>query len=854
MALPRILAGPILRRVEPASVAVWVALRDAAEVKLDVYAGSVDAGATSGSLGAIAAAPEASATAETLRVGANLHVAVVAAAPQIPLAPSTLHSYNVTIDGAADLRSEGLLRDDGAFQKALGYAEGLLPSFATAPSKLDDLVLLHSSCQKPHGDGAPTQPQLDALIGKDRDDPLKRPHLMCLTGDQIYADDVPLCLLPGLTELGAELLGVAERLPEPTGAGAQHEASAASLPAGRRQKLSALAGLSSREANCHLLSFGEFCAMYVIAFAPGAWRPLAKAAVPGPAGDDELLGELSADAAAAEAGAAEVLGEAAAGPFEAALSTLDDERLTELREEFLAQKRNLRGETPVAKSSLRADAARFRRALANVPTYMQFDDHEISDDWYITGAWKERVRANPLGRAIVRNGLAAYILFQAWGNDPAAWAGAGRRQLLDRIGDLFPAGAAGPDDGVAGAIDAQLGLGPGGEAEFDFSFAVDGPAHRLLAFDTRTQREYRTAAAAPTLLSAEALDSQLPPGPLPAGLEALIAVSPAPVLGPPLFEQFGMPALASYAELARALRSKEERIAEIAETGFADGRVTGVERWDLEGWSGDPVGFERLLDRLATHPRVLLLSGDVHYGAGMAMRYARLSGQQRTSRIVQFTSSPSRHAWPHHVPELVSHHAWVRVLEQLGLPERRLGWEATIPEVIEGNLAGEPLHYRGRLNRSPVLLSDEGWRHEHDLARPPDWVWELELLTDPRAASERPEAARPAPLTGADLPPFPAAEDPVADLVHAVPGRLDYGSLAQAHQGALGLALARGLQFLNHVARVEFGRNGAGLEVAQELISLRDHPEPEEKPAGYVLHRAALEPLDPLIPAKVGTR
>ena len=52
-----------------------------------------------------------------------------------------------------------------------------------------------------------------------------------------------------------------------------------------------------------------------------------------------------------------------------------------------------------------------RRGLANIPTYMIFDDHEITDDWYLNMAWCSRILDKPLGRRILQNGmLALYYL------------------------------------------------------------------------------------------------------------------------------------------------------------------------------------------------------------------------------------------------------------------------------------------------------------------------------------------------------------------------------------------------------------------------------------------------------------
>ena len=60
--------------------------------------------------------------------------------------------------------------------------------------------------------------------------------------------------------------------------------------------------------------------------------------------------------------------------------------------------------------------AKVRRVLANVPTYMIFDDHDLTDDWNLNPIWYDRVMATSLGTATLRNGLVAYALFQDWGN------------------------------------------------------------------------------------------------------------------------------------------------------------------------------------------------------------------------------------------------------------------------------------------------------------------------------------------------------------------------------------------------------------------------------------------------------
>src|SRR6185503_7618579 len=60
-----------------------------------------------------------------------------------------------------------------------------------------------------------------------------------------------------------------------------------------------------------------------------------------------------------------------------------------------------------------------QRALANIPVYMIFDDHEVSDDWNLNRKWRDNVERSALGRRLLTNALIAYWLCQGWGNDPA---------------------------------------------------------------------------------------------------------------------------------------------------------------------------------------------------------------------------------------------------------------------------------------------------------------------------------------------------------------------------------------------------------------------------------------------------
>src|SRR6187551_29977 len=165
--LPFILAGPILRRVEPKLVTVWIALSERRAVQLNVFD---DRQQTGTSKFVFLGAPIVRGAANTLSFGAKLHIAVVVAEigppPAQALKPGLNYSYNVlfapfvgnpaenqgvTLDPASlqpndDLKKRGLLLNqpvEGKPHLALGYDEGELPGFALPPPTLTDLRLLH---------------------------------------------------------------------------------------------------------------------------------------------------------------------------------------------------------------------------------------------------------------------------------------------------------------------------------------------------------------------------------------------------------------------------------------------------------------------------------------------------------------------------------------------------------------------------------------------------------------------------------------------------------------------------------------------------------------------------------------
>jgi hypothetical protein len=326
--IPLLLLGPILRRVEPRHVSVFVATHQPANARVAIFDGQVD----------VASPPPELAAADlhTTRFAAGFHAVVVTVdlADAAALQPGHLYSYDVRItpDGGAaqSLKDLGLLEDselDGYGRTdppppppppkpekvevgAIGYADNRLPSFVTCPAALDDLVLAHASCRKPHGDGHPALQWLDDYIDDLHGASAGRPHMLFLTGDQIYADDVASALLPGLTALAIDLLGGVEEVPSPLDNSVSLQVKDEILPAGFRQRVTGRSGFTSESASSHLIGFGEFLAMYCAAWNPALWPKLAVADPTGPglADDAKLKAKIAADAIRSPADAIVVLG------------------------------------------------------------------------------------------------------------------------------------------------------------------------------------------------------------------------------------------------------------------------------------------------------------------------------------------------------------------------------------------------------------------------------------------------------------------------------------------------------------------------------------------------------------------
>ena len=321
------------------------------------------------------------------------------------------------------------------------------------------------------------------MAENDATKPTTRLQHLYLTGDQIYADETPKIVLPFINVLAktlfndkAENLVVKATVAETKTIPCEMK----NFPPGRREFLiNETAKLTGNGISSHLLSFQEYCSTYLHYWSPDVWDPRLKQLLNGFKAqkyndevgsfhlyfliniikdfDAQQMTELLFKTDSAEdvttlktaigklqtalkgnppaiTPAQQTIVDKWKTAYQPATQTFegfDDivkimqlaDALGEEDKDTLGNFFNLR--SVLSESKACCDFLQVlplaRRVMANVPTYMIFDDHDITDDWNFSQFWVNRAHTSSLGIQVLRNGLMAYTVFQDWGNVPAEY-------------------------------------------------------------------------------------------------------------------------------------------------------------------------------------------------------------------------------------------------------------------------------------------------------------------------------------------------------------------------------------------------------------------------------------------------
>ena len=536
-----IIAGPILRRTTAEDLVLWWVSPGECEGNFSCYQNDKE----------ILTLNLASDQVKHFRCGqhAVIHLLHIKG-HQLPV--DTVLEYDVKIQKGQETRR---LVD---ISPGIVYPGHSRPNFVI-PTQVNNL--LHGSCRNPHHFSDDCMLQGDKKLGENIGCPQKRPTVLMLSGDQIYADHVAGPTLYAIHQV-IELLG----LNQESFAQASIENSDTLhkdqphyylreliLPltdlhkAWYQSKSSAI--FTSVYAHNHLISFAEMMAMYLLIWSPELWQHIRFDGMEVPEGQKPLY-----------------------------------------RQELINIQKFTTG------------LEQIQRLLAHIPTYMIFDDHDVTDDWNLTAKWEQAAYGHEFSKRIIGNALMAYWACQAWGNAPEQF----NTEFLQQASGY----ADSPDDAHQNAFIDYLYRFQNWHYQVDYS-------PKLIVLDSRTQRwRSESRLGKPSgLMDWESL-CQLQQELL--GEPSVILVSPAPM--------FGVKVIEAIQRLATNL-----------------GQPLAV---DAENWMAHPGAANTLLN-IFRHPKTpqhfIILSGDVHYSF---VYDVEIRFRQSSPKIWQITSSGIKNQFP----------------------------------------------------------------------------------------------------------------------------------------------------------------------------------------------------------------
>ena len=667
MKLPKLLAGPMIRRVEPGNVYFWLATSKPFQLKANLYiVNKVDQSdhVEYKTLNTIT-------TSETVQAGKHMYIHLLKVVPRNGLFPTdTLLAYNLLFTSESetfDLESLHLLSSENEY--SIVYENLKYPTFFIQKNKPNNI--LYGSCRKPHSKGKDVFTNIDRQMSKNIHNVSRRPSHLFLMGDQIYADDVadPFFYVLSIwsrilgrdgnalvdndllrekknfykttsinktvhslknknlsseetaldvKEKGAsfnaeslkeneapyneislnnfvlediELMEPLTRIDSRLDEAVFH--TALNSVHGRGYIMKTLCKFTSRHADNHLMTFSEFATMYLLTFSPALWEVMEQTFPT----FEQLLEK-------------DVL------YFKYPdVKSFQKERRKELKK----HRKRYEDQLQEVQEFITALPA-VRRVLANTPTYMIFDDHDITDDWNISIDWRENVNRSPLGKHVVSNGLAAYWLFQGWGNDPDAFGQTFKYSMKDYFQQFSCCGSL-----------YENWVNQLWECDTWCFVASTNPISLFL--DTRTMRGYdlspkpfrvglkmEEGKKTAELISEKGWDktSQILEESGGRVGEELVIVSPTPLYGIGIIETFLYDYIYPFRILGIPVRYE----------------------LDFEAWKYNGKGFNQFLQQLAKwDPKhCYILSGDVHYANAVRSK-VDFKGEKQLI-INQFTSSP----------------------------------------------------------------------------------------------------------------------------------------------------------------------------------------------------------------------
>ena len=367
--LPAVLAGPLLRRLEPTRLVLWLVGSRPLELTLRLRFVEGTGGETTLDF------PLDAGQCQVVPIGERGFIHLIDLRLDTALPCDQSIEYDLLI-AEADGRQSGIAE----WAPHLLYGEARCPDFVLR-TRITQLV--HGSCRKPHHYADEGLLCVDRLLAE-APGPEQRPALLMMSGDQVYADDVAGPMLRAIHALIERLGLFGEYL---DGAVVEDSARLYGHPASYYHRADLLPALKSNEtlrerffggvkkpiftsstADNHLVTFAEVMAMYLLVWSPVPWTLI--------------------------------------DPQPPVLNPRERARYAREHTQIEGFKTGLGGVS---------------RVFAHLSCLMIFDDHDITDDWNLSAQWEETAYGHPFSKRIIGNALMAYMLCQGWGNNPDAF-------------------------------------------------------------------------------------------------------------------------------------------------------------------------------------------------------------------------------------------------------------------------------------------------------------------------------------------------------------------------------------------------------------------------------------------------
>jgi len=585
--LPPIIAGPMLRHVDDAQVVIWLVSSVAAELSVSLYCGDV----------VLAHTRADTAQKDCIQLGNHAWVHLITLQPEKGVPEDTWLHYDVGIRAVATTLSATVSGTGCDEENSYHSLHELMPDICFEGEVRPRFVrqsslgtVLHGSCRKPHYQGEDGFLAAENVLAAARSvasnqngthttdvecgvseaqATANQPSLLMLHGDQVYVDDVAGPMLQAIQQT-VKVLGLRDE----SIAGSADVSSGRDLLEGSSHMYGRLQLLPDTKANRtmietvfqgaekpvftsttadnHLITLAEVLAMYLLVWSPELWHRV----------------------------------------------TLDEPAgLTR------KQKQTYQRELVALRGFIEALPA-VRRVMANIPVYMIFDDHDVTDDWNLTKDWEERAYGHAFSRRIIGNAMIGYLICQGWGNSPSSFSQLLMEQVKRSLEECEPQAH---DELISTLLEFN---------GWSYALKTEPP---MIVMDARTRRwASGFSRAFPSgLLDQQGLDELEA---LLLGQQAVLLVSSAPVFGVKLIEVI-------------------QRIF----TWCGLSLVVDAENWMAH--KGAAKGILGIFQHPETPRHFTIISGDVHYSFAYDVRLRR--AWQHTAECVGDAGVPSTspHIW-----------------------------------------------------------------------------------------------------------------------------------------------------------------------------------------------------------------